>query len=76
MTLNTSLKRFIITCKFSCCYRLFLQTTIANIFFKIRYKSSMRLNISKIRTQDFGEYHCVSKNEMGTARAVFHLEGL
>lgn len=36
----------------------------------------MRLNISKIRTQDFGEYYCVSKNEMGEARAVFQLQGL
>lgn len=35
----------------------------------------MRLNITKIRPQDYGEYHCVSKNEMGIARAVFHLQG-
>lgn len=40
-----------------------------------RYKSTMRLNITKIRPQDYGEYHCVSKNEMGIARAVFHLQG-
>lgn len=39
------------------------------------YKSTMRLNITKIRPQDYGEYHCVSKNEMGIARAVFHLQG-
>ncbi|CAO1428660.1 unnamed protein product [Diamesa hyperborea] len=38
------------------------------------YKSTMRLNITKIRPQDYGEYHCVSKNEMGIARAVFHLQ--
>lgn len=43
--------------------------------FYSRYKSSMRLNITKIRPQDYGEYHCVSKNEMGIARAVFHLQG-
>lgn len=35
----------------------------------------MRLNITRIRPQDYGEYHCVSKNEMGIARAVFHLQG-
>ncbi|CAO1433024.1 unnamed protein product [Diamesa serratosioi] len=38
------------------------------------YKSTMRLNITRIRPQDYGEYHCVSKNEMGIARAVFHLQ--
>ena len=43
--------------------------------FENRYKSTMRLNITKIRSQDYGEYHCVSKNEMGIARAVFHLQG-
>lgn len=40
-----------------------------------RYKSTMRLNITRIRPQDYGEYHCISKNEMGFARAVFHLQG-
>lgn len=35
----------------------------------------MRLNITKIRPQDYGEYHCISKNEMGITRAVFHVQG-
>lgn len=35
----------------------------------------MRLNITKIRSHDYGEYRCVSKNEMGIARAVFHVQG-
>lgn len=49
----------------------------AGVFFPAHssYKSTMRLNITKIRPQDYGEYHCVSKNEMGIARAVFHLQG-
>lgn len=45
---------------------------LSNLF---RYKSTMRLNITRMRPQDYGEYHCVSKNEMGIARAVFHLQG-
>lgn len=36
----------------------------------------MRLNISKIRSQDYGEYSCICKNELGIARAVFHLQGM
>ncbi|KAL7023821.1 hypothetical protein ACKWTF_012794 [Chironomus riparius] len=39
-----------------------------------RYKSIMRLNITKIRSHDYGEYRCVSKNEMGIARAVFQVQ--
>lgn len=35
----------------------------------------MRLNITNIRVHDYGEYHCISKNEMGIARAVFHVQG-
>ena len=35
----------------------------------------MRLNITKIRPQDYGEYHCISKNDMGITRAVFHVQG-
>lgn len=35
----------------------------------------MRLNITNIRIHDYGEYHCITKNEMGIARAVFHVQG-
>lgn len=35
----------------------------------------MRLNITNIRVHDYGEYHCITKNEMGIARAVFHVQG-
>nr|XP_040223621.2 uncharacterized protein LOC120949998 isoform X1 [Anopheles coluzzii]XP_040223622.2 uncharacterized protein LOC120949998 isoform X1 [Anopheles coluzzii] len=37
------------------------------------YKSVMRLNITNIRPSDFGEYHCVAKNELGMTEAEFHL---
>lgn len=35
----------------------------------------MRLNITNIRAHDYGEYHCISKNEMGVAKAIFHVQG-
>lgn len=28
-----------------------------------------------MHSQDYGEYHCISKNEMGITRAVFHVQG-
>uniref|UniRef100_A0A8D8NCV2 Collagen alpha-2(IV) chain n=1 Tax=Culex pipiens TaxID=7175 RepID=A0A8D8NCV2_CULPI len=37
------------------------------------YKSIMRLNITNIRYADFGEYHCIAKNELGITQAEFHL---
>ncbi|XP_058066381.1 uncharacterized protein LOC131216002 [Anopheles bellator] len=37
------------------------------------YKSVMRLNVTNIRPGDFGEYHCVAKNELGMTEAEFHL---
>ncbi|XP_058836869.1 uncharacterized protein LOC131693231 [Topomyia yanbarensis] len=37
------------------------------------YKSIMRLNITSIRLVDFGEYHCIAKNELGIIQAEFHL---
>lgn len=43
--------------------------------FPTRYKSIMRLNITKIRPQDFGEYNCVVKNEIEATRGVLHLHG-
>lgn len=33
----------------------------------------MRLNITNIRYADFGEYHCIAKNELGITQAEFHL---
>uniref|UniRef100_A0A1B0CMG6 Uncharacterized protein n=1 Tax=Lutzomyia longipalpis TaxID=7200 RepID=A0A1B0CMG6_LUTLO len=38
------------------------------------YKSTMRLNMTIMQPQDYGEYHCISKNEMGITRAVFHVQ--
>lgn len=39
------------------------------------YRSWMRLNISRIRSEDFGEYQCVSKNEINTTSATFFIYG-
>lgn len=36
----------------------------------------MRLNITRISPHDYGEYKCVSKNEMGITRADFIVQGL
>lgn len=41
----------------------------------ISYKSWMRLNISHIRSEDFGEYQCVSKNDINTTAATFFVYG-
>lgn len=35
----------------------------------------MRLNITRISPHDYGEYKCVSKNEMGIIRADFIVQG-
>lgn len=35
----------------------------------------MRLNITRIRGEDFGEYQCVSKNEINTTTATFYIYG-
>lgn len=35
----------------------------------------MRLNITDVRPEDFGEYECVSKNEINTTAATFHVYG-
>lgn len=40
-----------------------------------RYKSTMRLNITRIRPDDFGEYQCVSKNEINTTTKMFYVYG-
>ena len=46
-----------------------------SLLYAYRYKSIMRLNITKIRPHDYGEYRCVSKNEMGIARGIFQVQG-
>lgn len=35
----------------------------------------MRLNITRVRAEDFGEYQCVSKNEINTTAATFFIYG-
>lgn len=35
----------------------------------------MRLNVTDVRPEDFGEYLCVSKNEINTTAATFHVYG-
>lgn len=35
----------------------------------------MRLNITRIRPDDFGEYQCVSKNEINTTTKMFYVYG-
>lgn len=35
----------------------------------------MQLNITRIRPDDYGEYHCVAKNEVNTTTAVFYVNG-
>lgn len=34
----------------------------------------MRLNITKIRAQDYGEYHCVCKNELDITHGVIYIQ--
>lgn len=35
----------------------------------------MRLNVTDVRPEDFGEYECVSKNDINTTAATFHVYG-
>lgn len=35
----------------------------------------MELSIGLLHQNDFGEYHCVSKNELGMARGIFYILG-
>lgn len=35
----------------------------------------MRLNITNVQPVDFGEYECVSKNEINTTAATFFIYG-
>lgn len=39
------------------------------------YNSLMRLNITDVRSEDFGEYECVSKNDINTTAATFFIYG-
>lgn len=39
------------------------------------YKSKMQLNMTIMSAHDYGDYHCVSKNELGTTRGIFHVQG-
>lgn len=59
---------------------LFTKYSKKNQYYKLSYclfcnsyKSIMRLNITNIRYADFGEYHCIAKNELGITQAEFHL---
>ena len=54
---------------------LFIENNLRLLSFFYSYKATMRLNISKIRSYDYGEYSCICKNELGIAKAVFHLQG-
>lgn len=38
------------------------------------YKSRMQLNITRIGADDYGEYHCVGKNEVNTTAAILYLD--
>lgn len=35
----------------------------------------MRLNITDVRAEDFGDYECVSKNEINATSATFFVYG-
>lgn len=35
----------------------------------------MQLNITRIRYDDYGEYHCVCKNELNTTTGILFLNG-
>lgn len=39
------------------------------------YKSKMQLNITRIRAEDYGEYHCVAKNEVNTTTGILYVNG-
>lgn len=41
-----------------------------------RYKSRIRLNITRIRDEDYGEYQCISKNDVNTTTAVIYVNGM
>lgn len=41
-----------------------------------RYKSRIRLNITRIRDDDYGEYQCISKNDVNTTTAVIYVNGM
>ena len=36
----------------------------------------MRLNITNLKSKDYGEYNCIAKNEIGIAKGVFYLQSM
>lgn len=42
---------------------------------KGKYKVRMQLNITNIGINDFGLYHCISKNEIGMTKGIFTVFG-
>lgn len=50
-------------------------TTTLTLLVNSGYKSTMRLNMTIMSALDYGDYNCVSKNELGTTRGVFHVQG-
>lgn len=40
-----------------------------------KYKVRMQLNITNIGVNDFGLYHCISKNEIGITKGIFTVYG-
>lgn len=40
-----------------------------------RKQTEMQLNISSVTQADFGMYHCLSKNEVGTTKGIFNVYG-
>lgn len=35
----------------------------------------MQLNITRMRSEDYGEYHCVCKNELNTTTGILFVNG-
>lgn len=64
----SSIKRLIYG---KCFHSLLLPCT----FVHRSYKSTMRLNMTIMSSKDYGEYNCVSKNELGMTRGQFHVLG-
>lgn len=42
---------------------------------KGKYRIRMQLNITNIGINDFGLYHCISKNEIGITKGIFTVYG-
>lgn len=35
----------------------------------------MQLNLTRVRGEDYGEYHCVAKNEVNTTTGILYVNG-